>query len=286
MLDMSIGRLPARRGSTVPAPVGLAPVIAVPTRVRNAGDIKAWPNVRAGAIQTTYVEALWRAGCHESLLVLRSLSDDEADAYLGRADGLLLIGGGDVDPAQYGQSWAPEVYGVDEQSDQTEFALCRAALRVGLPVLAICRGMQVLNVVCGGTLDQHITGRAGTLDHGPPGGSASHHGVTVETGTRLAAVVGGSNRFEHCHSHHHQAIDRLGDGLVVSAHSEDGVIEAIELYRPVEQWVVGIQWHAERTAESDPMQHALFASFASFAREAAARRASIRRHELPTSVMP
>lgn len=235
------------------------PLIGVSARPRKAGEVSGWPDGEAAVSQYTYLEGVWRAGGLEALLAPRMLSDDEADEIVERLDGLVLVGGGDVDPARYGAEPHRHIYGVYATSDSLELALTHAALRAELPILAICRGMQVLNVALGGTLDQHITGRPGLINHGQPGAGSALHPVSVEPGTLLAKLQGGASTIDDCWSYHHQVIDQLADGLVVSARSSDGIIEAAEFddahYRP---WMVAIQWHPERTAHQDAAQQAFF----------------------------
>ena len=176
--------------------------------------------------------------------------------------GLLLAGGGDVQPARYGAAAHPAQYGVQPERDEAELALATAAMDMGLPLMAICRGMQVLNVATGGTLHQHLPELAGTHLHGRPGhpgpGESVMHDVKVAAGTRLADACGRESL--HCTSHHHQGIDRLGQGLVASAWSDDGLVEGVEAESD-EAWVVGVQWHPETTAADDPSQQALFDGF-------------------------
>ena len=235
------------------------PLIAVSSRPRQPGEVSQWPVTAAAVMQMTYLEALWRAGGDEAIIAPRVISDGQADDLLARVDGLILVGGGDMDPAQFGQEPDPEVYGVEPASDALELALARAALRSGKPLLAICRGLQVLNVALGGTLHQHITGQMGTHNHGDPRHGHAEHPVTVEPGTLLAKAIGGASGIEACWSYHHQAIDRVADPLVVTARSADGVVEAVELADAhTKGWMVGIQWHPERTAHHDPQQQALF----------------------------
>ncbi len=227
------------------------PLIAVSTRPRGAGDVSGWVDTPAAVMQMLYVEAIWRAGCHESMLAPRHLSHDDALDLLQRVDGLVLVGGGDVDPARYGQDRHPEVYGVSEESDALELTLARAAVELGVPTLAICRGMQVLNVALGGTLQQHLDPSEGWDPHR----LGECHPVEVSEGSRLAALA--APRFDAAWSYHHQAIDTVGAGLVITAKADDGCIEAIELSDP-NAWIVGVQWHPERTAAHDPQQQLLF----------------------------
>jgi putative glutamine amidotransferase len=178
----------------------------------------------------------------------------EAAAHL---DGLLLTGGGDIDPAAYGARPHPRTGRVSRQRDQAELDLLRAALAGGLPVLGICRGLQVLNIALGGTLHQHLAdlaGPGGDACHTPPPGTFGSHPVRVAPGSTLAQVLGseGKEQVLTVPTAHHQAIDRLGDGLHATAWAADGVIEAAELppgsgYHP---FVVAVQWHPE--AGEDP----------------------------------
>jgi putative glutamine amidotransferase len=173
---------------------------------------------------------------------------------LGRLDGLILTGGGDVDPAGYGAEADPRTSRVQPDRDQAELELLAAALAEGLPVLGICRGMQVLNVARGGTLCQHLPDEAG---HRPAPGTFGSHRVRLAPGSRLASVLrpGGGERGGgqaggedgltlDVATAHHQGIDRLGDGLVPVAWAQDGLIEAVELAGP-HPFALGVQWHPE-----------------------------------------
>ena len=235
------------------------PLIGVSSRPRQAGEVAGWPDTGAAVMQRTYLDALWRAGGLEAIVAPRLIGSGEATELVDRLDGLILVGGGDVDPARYRAERHEHVYGVDDTSDELELALVRAALRRGIPVLAICRGMQVLNVALGGTLDQHLTGRPGLQGHGQPGSGPAVHDVNVEAGSLLAKCQGGATSIGNCWSYHHQAIDELGEGLYVSARSDDGVIEAVEFASPDEHpWMLAIQWHPERTAATDSAHQAFF----------------------------
>ena len=250
-----------------PRVVGMSrPLIAVSCRPRGAGEVKSWPDTPSAVMQYTYLEALWNAGGDEAIVAPRLTDREAMRAYLSRFDGLVLVGGGDVDPSRYGQAQEPEVYGVEESSDSLEIALIEAAVELGLPTLAICRGMQVLNVALGGTLVQHLTGKSPYQEHGQPGEGFALHSVAVAPGSLLAKTQGGASTIEQCWSYHHQVIDQLGEGLVVTARAEDGAIEGVELGRAAEfgdsggnsPWLVAVQWHPERTAVSDPAQQVLF----------------------------
>ena len=179
-----------------------------------------------------------------------------APQSLESIDGLVLTGGTDINPARYAQDRAPETGDRDDPRDELEIRLLRDALAAELPVLAICRGMQLLNVACGGTLIQHLPS---TEIHIVKPREAAAHIVYVTGGARLIAIIGEG---EHeVNSRHHQAVDRPGDGLIVSAKSPDGVIEAIE--RPGESFVLGVQWHPEDRILISADDRKLFEAFAS-----------------------
>ena len=182
--------------------------------------------------------------------------DDAIDTLEGFA-GLILGGGRDVNPALYGQLPHPKTQEPLFERDALEQQLLREALAADLPVLAICRGMQLLNVThLGGTLHQHIE------NHAVVGGGRSAtpaHDVIVETGSKLAAILGGAGRHA-VNSRHHQAIDRVGAGLVVSAQAPDGVIEGLE--RPDRRFVVAVQWHPENMVDAFASQKSLFLALA------------------------
>jgi len=234
-------------------------------------------NDDAIAVPASYVHALRRAGGVEAILLPTPLEDGEADDLLSRYDGLLLLGGGDLEPAAYGRDPDATVYDVDPDRDANELDLIRAALDLETPILAICRGHQVLDVAFGGTLDQHITGRDGLGEHGRPGreNGASTHEITITPGSRLATALGATRAT--CSCHHHQAVDDVGDGLAVVARAEDGIVEGIELADPDGPWVVGVQWHPEDTAATDPVQQRLFDAFVDHAASGAAERPEGRR---------
>jgi gamma-glutamyl-gamma-aminobutyrate hydrolase PuuD len=205
------------------------------------------------AVPANYVRALYRAGGQEAILLPEALEADEAREFLARFDGILLIGGADVDPSFYGEDRHPEVYGVNRQADEFEMTLARAALEAGKPMLAICRGIQVLNVAVGGSLDQHITGRQGLVGHGIPGVAPEMHDVRLEPGSRVAKAMGVD--VTSVSSSHHQALARLGEELHPVGWTADGIVEAVE---HEQGWVVGVEWHPERTAAQDRSQQGLF----------------------------
>ncbi|MGE5198814.1 MAG: gamma-glutamyl-gamma-aminobutyrate hydrolase family protein, partial [Rhodospirillaceae bacterium] len=177
---------------------------------------------------------------------------DSVESVLASCDGLLLTGGADVAPERYGEARHPTVTGVDAARDEYEIALVRAALAADLPILAICRGLQVMNVAAGGSLVQDIPSQVGTtVPHQVPSPKAAiAHDVGVVAGSRLAelvadGIVGGRLPVN---SRHHQAVQRIAAGFVVTAEAPDGVIEALE--RPESRFCVGVQWHPENFVES------------------------------------
>jgi putative glutamine amidotransferase len=192
-------------------------------------------------LRVDYVRSVERTGALPVILAPGVPGD--AVAHLQRLDGLMLTGGADIDPALYGQAPHARLGRVSRPRDDFEIALCREALRRNLPILAICRGHQVLNVATGGTLVQDIPSEsAGDVDHDPKRPRRDRvHEVRILKGSRLRRLLGketlGVNSF------HHQAIRTLGRGLVATAWSPDGLIEAVEA--PEQRFVVGVQWHPE-----------------------------------------
>jgi putative glutamine amidotransferase len=167
-------------------------------------------------------------------------------AAVDNLDGVLLTGGGDVDPGRYGAQPHPATSRVSESRDAAELAVLDAALAAGKPVLGVCRGMQLLNVARGGTLCQHLENDAG---HTPPPGTFGSHPVRIAAGTRLAGILGANGSGFEVPTAHHQAIDRLGDGLVATAWAEDGVVEAVERSDASAPFLVAVQWHPEAGAD-------------------------------------
>jgi gamma-glutamyl-gamma-aminobutyrate hydrolase PuuD len=240
------------------------PLVLVPGYQLRRGRVSGWED-RAAALPASYAAALRRAGVQP--VVLAAPDPGPASELLGPFAGVVLVGGGDVDPARYGAVTAPEVYGVEADRDAVETDLARTAVQRGIPLFAICRGAQVLNVAFGGTLVQHLAAVPGTLPHGRPavGAAGARHHVGVEPGSRLAAALHGASALAGCVSIHHQAADRIGAGLLVTARSDDGVVEALETSTP--GWVLAVQWHPERTAAVDRSQQALFDAFAGAVRD-------------------
>lgn len=181
---------------------------------------------------------------------------------LAGLDGLVLAGGTDIDPGLYGEDPHPETQQPDFSRDELERSLILEALDVDRPILAICRGMQMFNVVHGGSLHQHLFNASEHSVRKPPA-SADIHPVEVAPGTRLAAAIG--RGVKQVNSRHHQAVSRIGDRLVQSATAPDGIIEAVE--RPDKRFAVAVQWHPEDRIQTDPTDLALFQAFAAALKE-------------------
>jgi gamma-glutamyl-gamma-aminobutyrate hydrolase PuuD len=212
------------------------PVVGITTYVTDA----RWGywELEAALIPADYVRAVERAGARPLLV---PPSTEGVEETLDALDGLILTGGSDLDPALYGEEPHPETFGVHRLRDDAELALLRAALERDLPVLGICRGIQVLNVALGGDLHQHVPDLVGHEGHkNDPPGQFRRHDVDVEPGTRVAALLGERTTV---HSHHHQGIRRLAPGLVAAARAEDGLVEALEA--PGRRFAVGVLWHPE-----------------------------------------
>jgi gamma-glutamyl-gamma-aminobutyrate hydrolase PuuD len=191
----------------------------------------------AALVPLVYVRAIERAGGRPLLV---PPADDAIEETLDALDGILFSGGEDLDPRSYGAEPHPETRGVHERRDGAELALLRSALERDMPVLAICRGSQVLNVALGGDLVQHLPDVVGDEKHKHTPGVFADHDVTVREGTRLAAVLGDRAPVK---SHHHQGFGRLGEGLREAAWAEDGTVEALE--DPTRRFALGVLWHPE-----------------------------------------
>jgi putative glutamine amidotransferase len=211
------------------------PIVGITTYITPAAW-GAW-ELETALVPADYVRAVERAG-GRALLVPPSL--DGIDETLDALDGLIFSGGSDLGPELYGQEPHPETVGVVPERDSAELALLDAALERDLPVLAICRGSQVLNVARGGDLVQHIPDIIGTDRHKAVPGVFSDHEVAVEDDSRLGALIGGRIPVK---SHHHQGFGRIGAGLRAVALDEDGTVEALE--DPSRRIAVGVLWHPE-----------------------------------------
>jgi len=230
------------------------PLIAIPARFSSsAAALRYEAEVSARKL----VEAVYAAG-GEPLTIhpcapTGSVSDADVSRRLGFADGVLLPGGGDLNPVHYGGAQHESLYDTDLEQDAFDLAVARWSLRAGRPLLAICRGMQVVNVATGGTLVQDMP---------------RHHrhvrsDLALRPGTAVHGVLGRDLVTISCY--HHQAVDRIGAGLRPTASSEDGVVEAVELAEPGRGWFLAVQWHPEDTAADDPAQQHLFDALVSAA---------------------
>jgi putative glutamine amidotransferase len=236
------------------------PLIGVTTsEVRPAERVNPVPEGepvgREMALGLVYLQSIEAAGGLP--VVMPPLQEDAIEPLLDRLDGVCLSGGPDLDPENYGADPHSELGPTEPDLDRFELAVARRADARGMPILAICRGTQALNVVRGGVLHQHLPDLSEEISHRQqtPGDQPSHE-VEIDPGSKLAAALG-DDEIE-VNSFHHQAIDRLGQGLTVSARAPDGTIEAVE--DPTRPFLIGVQWHAE-TLVHRPYEAALFRRF-------------------------
>ena len=211
------------------------PVVGITTYITPA-SFGAW-ELESALVPADYVRAVEQAGGRALLVPPTTEGIEET---LDALDGLIFSGGSDLDPDLYGQEAHPETTGIVPERDRGELALLRAALARDLPVLAICRGSEVLNVARGGDLVQHLPDVVGDERHKQTPGTFADHDVEIEAGSRLASVLGSRVPVK---SHHHQGIGRIGRGLRVAAHADDGTPEALE--DPERRFTVGVLWHPE-----------------------------------------
>ncbi|GAA3781402.1 gamma-glutamyl-gamma-aminobutyrate hydrolase family protein [Streptomyces phyllanthi] len=216
------------------------PLIGVSTYLESGARWGVW-ELEAALLPVGYPRLVQAAGGLAAMLP----PDDPSYAAetVARLDGLVIAGGPDVDPARYGAERSPRTGPPTPERDAWELALIRAALAAGIPLLGICRGMQLLNVALGGTLVQHLDG------HVTQAGVFGRHSVKPVPGSRYADIAPEETSVP---TYHHQAVDRLGEGLVASAHAADGTVEAVEL--PGAAWVLGVQWHPEMGEDTRVMR--------------------------------
>lgn len=231
------------------------------TAYREPASWGVWRDRLVTMLPTGYTDSVRRGGGVPVLLPpgagVTDLVDDAA-VVVGTLAGLILTGGPDVDPGRYDQDAHPTTGAPRLERDAWEFALLAAALDVELPVFAICRGLQVLNVGLGGTLHQHLPDVVNSDLHAPLSGAHGRHTVRIEPSSRIGRLVGSTLDIA---TSHHQGVDRLGSDLVATAWADDGIVEAVE---HVEQpWVVGVQWHPEIDGDDDVR---LFEGFAAACR--------------------
>jgi gamma-glutamyl-gamma-aminobutyrate hydrolase PuuD len=230
------------------------PVIGITTYAQNA-RWGAW-DLPAALIPLDYVTAVERAG---GRAILIPPTDDDVDGVLEILDGVVFSGGADIGPASYGAEPHPETDEPQGHRDRAEMALLAAALERDVPTLAICRGFQLLNIVRGGDLVQHLPDSVGDARHREVRGVFSEHPVEVKEGTQMAAVLG--ERQPAVKSSHHQGVGRVGDGLIETAWAEDGTLEGLE--DPSRRFALGVLWHPE-AAEDQRLFDALVDEARSF----------------------
>jgi putative glutamine amidotransferase len=214
---------------------GARPIVGITAYVTPA-RFGAW-DVETALVPLDYVRAVERAGGRPLLV---PPSEEGLEETLDSLDGLVFSGGSDLDPELYGQRAHPETVDVVPERDRAELALLTAALARDLPVLAICRGSQVLNVAAGGDLVQHLPDDVGHDGHKHTPGEFAEHDVALDEGTQLRTLLGPQAPVK---SHHHQGFGRLGSGLRVAAHAQDGAVEAVE--DPSRRFALGVLWHPE-----------------------------------------
>ena len=253
-------------------PRGPRPLIGVTTsEVRRAERVEQIPQGEEPsrfemALGLTYLRGLEAVGGLP--VVMPPLGEDALDPLLDRVDGICLSGGPDLDPQTYGAEAHPDLGPIEPGLDQIELALARRADARGMPILAICRGTQALNVSRGGTLHQHLPELSDAIAHRQKiPADLPTHPISLEPSSKLANLLGTSA--VEVNSFHHQAIDRVGDGLIVNAVAPDGTIEGVE--DPDRPFVVGVQWHAE-TLVHRPHEESLFRSFVEACRREGERR--------------
>ena len=224
--------------------MNLPPVIGITTYARDEQNELKLP--------IEYVEAVRRAG---GLPLLIPPGECNTHHLLDQLAGLILAGGGDIDPARYQGSTHTEIYMVDHERDELEISLAQAVIEKQLPTLAICRGIQIVNTACGGSLYTHLPDDVGEqIHHRRPPRNPIPHDVIVSNDSKLATILGTTQLSPM--SWHHQAIDRVAANLRVVARAPDGVVEACEMAE--HPWLVGVQWHPELTAATEQAQQRLF----------------------------
>jgi putative glutamine amidotransferase len=224
------------------------------TTYRQRGQSGVW-DTEIAFTPAFYIEAITRAGGLAVLLPPQNLELDDAKTILGGLDGLVVSGGRDVDARLYGAEPGPNSEAPDELRDRSESMLLKAAIELNFPFLGICRGAQLLNVVRGGNIIQHLPDQIGSNKYQLGNAVFNPIPVSVLEGTALYDIIGGG--IDNAAMYHHQAINEPGEGLRVTARSEDGVIEAVELEG--HPFGLAVQWHPEQTLEDLRLFQALVA---------------------------
>jgi gamma-glutamyl-gamma-aminobutyrate hydrolase PuuD len=219
----------------------MAPTIGITTYHASA-DWRGWSEEGA-LLPWNYVSSIRNSGGRPVLLPPGG-DVAEAEATVAVLDGIVIAGGGDINPAIYGSAKHPMTDVNAPDRDSWELAIAEAAVRQGVPLLGICRGAQMLNVACGGTLLQHVPDLVGHDGHNGPDKGFGAHKVRVTSGTIVSSIITGGEYFD-VPTHHHQAVDRVGTGLMAVAWAADGIVEAIESTTP-DEFLVGVQWHPEQ----------------------------------------
>jgi putative glutamine amidotransferase len=231
----------------------MPPIIGLTTGGRIENDFTGDYYQSFFYIPDLYVESVRRAGGIPVLLPPDNA--DEAEALIPRLDGLIVTGGADIDPKHYGGNRQhPSLTKHDSERDNSELALIHAWLKTDKPMLCVCRGMQVLNVAMGGTMTEHVPDVRDVDIHRGFDGLWSIHEVLVDEHSLLARVMGASK--VETYSGHHQAVKAIGKDLCVVAQAPDGIVEA--LAHEKHPWLLGVQWHPEKSSATDPTQQALF----------------------------
>jgi putative glutamine amidotransferase len=245
-------------------------LVGVTARRLADGRVTGWHADGVGE-RASYLGRVRAAGGLPVILDPGVASDAQSAAdmlrrYVERIDAIVLTGGPDVAPKRYDAPAHGKGYGTDDLVDEFELTIARAALDAHVPLLAICRGIQVLNVAYGGSLHQHIPDLPGVEPHGRPGQAGGEwvHTVALEPSSRLAEIMGTDAPV--CSCHHHQSVDRVGDGLRVVGRAADGIVEAVEPVDAGGDFVVAVQWHPEDTAPHDAAQQHLFDALVDAAR--------------------
>lgn len=241
----------------------MRPLIGITGRKDTSARLLSTP---MSCVGETYVRAIQHVGGTPVIIPPVIVDDDDWATLFARLDGLLLSGGGDVDPAYYGEEHEPWMGQVDVERDISELGLVRTWLKGKRPLMAICRGHQVLNVAMGGTLFQDIAAHIpNALDHAYAPARPMElpvHTVTLDPGSNIAGILGSTSL--EVNSAHHQAVKKAADRIAVVGHASDGVVEAIEL--PEYPFCIGVQWHPEAMVKTSHSMWPLFEAFVAAAR--------------------